>query len=73
MSVARIEWGQILALEEDIMHPDRLANVLTTLSTHDDIVHRDCIYVIGCMLSQIGKRLEANFEAITPIKDGGPR
>lgn len=70
MSVARIEWGQILALENDIWHLDRLANVLTTLGTHDDIVDRECIYVLGCMLSQIGKRLEANYEAIKPIRDG---
>jgi len=71
MSTARIDWRNILALEDDIMHLDRLANVLTTLGTHDDIVHRDCIYVLGCMLSDIGKRLEGKFQAIKPIRDGG--
>ncbi|TXM98404.1 hypothetical protein FV242_28850 [Methylobacterium sp. WL64] len=70
MSIACVDWGQILALEDDIMHLDRLANVLTTLGTHDDVVHRECIYVMGCMLSQIGKRLEANYGAIKPIRDG---
>ncbi|MDF2601809.1 MAG: hypothetical protein K0Q54_4632 [Methylobacterium brachiatum] len=73
MSITRVDWGSILALEDDIMHLGRLANVLTTLGTHDDVVHRECIYVLGCMLSQIGKRLEAKFEAIKPIRDGGDR
>jgi hypothetical protein len=73
MTAARVRWGQILALEDDIMHLDRLANVLTTLGTHDDIVERECIYELDCMLSQIGKRLEANFKAIEPIRDGGVR
>jgi len=71
MSIARVDWRDILALEDDIMHLDRLATVLTTLGTHDDIVHRECIYVLGCMLSQIGKRLEQRFEAIKPVRDGG--
>lgn len=51
MTAARVQWGQILALEDDIMHLDRLANVLTTLGTHDDIVERECIYMLGFMLS----------------------
>ncbi|WP_267358432.1 MULTISPECIES: hypothetical protein [unclassified Methylobacterium] len=73
MSTPRVDWGNILAMEDDLRNLDRLANVLTTLGTHDDDVDRDCIYVLGCMLSQMAKRLEVRFDAITPIKDGGSR
>lgn len=73
MTALRVDWGNILAMEDDLRNLDRLANVLTTLGTHDDIVDRDCIYVLGCMLSQMAKRLEARFDAIEPIRDGGAR
>ncbi|MCJ2056601.1 hypothetical protein MKL09_08540 [Methylobacterium sp. J-048] len=67
MSAARVDWGNILKMEDDLRNLQRLANVLTTLGTHDDIVDRECIYVIGCFLHQMGVRLEQRFDDIRPV------
>lgn len=73
MSIARIEWGQILAMEDDIRHLVRLADVLTTIGCGGESLSAGGSYVLGCHLHEIGDRLEKRFDAITPIKDGGPR
>ncbi|MCJ2056667.1 hypothetical protein MKL09_08875 [Methylobacterium sp. J-048] len=67
MSAAHVDWGNILEMEDDLRNLKRLANVLTTLGTHDDTVDRECIYVVGCFLHQMGDRLEQRFDNIHPV------
>ena len=73
MSVTRVEWGQILQMADGIRHLVRLADVLTTLGCGGEFLSPGACYFLGCTLHEIGAKLENQYDAITPIKDGGPR
>jgi hypothetical protein len=73
MSTKLIDWGQILVMEDGIRHLVRLADVLTTIGCGSESLSPGACYVLGCTLHDLGAQLEEQYDAINPIRNGGPQ
>ena len=60
----RIEWGTLSKMEDDLRHLVRLADVLTTIGCGGESLSAGGCFVLGCLLHEMGERLERQFDAI---------